>query len=296
MSVVKERTNLIARFQIITAMVFFGTIGIFVRYIPLSSAETALWRGIIAFLILSIVMVASGQLAGLSKHKSKLGKLFFSGAAMGINWIFLFEAYRYTSIALATLSYYFAPTIVVIVSSILFRERLTTKQILCFIVSSAGLVLIIGVGGGGANDVIGILYGLGAAVLYALVILTNKAVKEIDGLAKTWIQFAAAIFVLLPYCYFTGGFHILELQRTGLVNLLILGAVHTGIMYYLYFSAIAHLKGQQVAILSYIDPIVAVILSVVILHEAITGLQLLGGLLILGATMVNELKVKTVAA
>ena len=287
-----ERNHIIARLQIITAMVAFGTIGVFVRYIPLASSEIALWRGFIAFLVLSAFMVASGRLSGLSAHRSKLGKLFFAGAAMGFNWILLFEAYRYTSVALSTLSYYFAPTIMVIGSFLVFREQLTKKQVICFMVSTAGLIMIIGFSGGGSNDLIGILFGLGAAVLYALVILTNKATGAIDGLTRTWIQFAAAIIVLLPYTYLVGGFHVLSLERTGLVSLLILGIVHTGIMYYLYFSALAHLKGQQVAILSYIDPIVAVVLSVALLHESITTLQLAGGLLILGATLVNELKRK----
>ena len=288
-----DRTHIVARLQIITAMVAFGTIGVFVRFIPLTSSEIALWRGVIAFLVLSVFMLASGRLSGLSRYRNKLGKLFFAGAAMGFNWILLFEAYRFTSVALATLSYYFAPTIMVIGSFVVFREQLTRKQIICFMVSTAGIVLIIGVSGGGSNDLIGILFGLGAAVLYALVILTNKATGEIDGLIRTWIQFAAAIIVLLPYTYLVGGFHVLELERTGLISLLILGVVHTGIMYYLYFSALAHLKGQQVAILSYIDPIVAVVLSVALLHETITMLQLAGGLLILGATLINELKRKT---
>ena len=288
-----ERTQIIARLQIITAMVAFGTIGVFVRYIALASAEIALWRGFIAFLVLSLFMVTSKRLSGLAKYRTKLGKLFFAGAAMGFNWILLFEAYRYTSVALSTLSYYFAPTIMVVGSFFVFREQLTRKQIVCFLISTAGLVLIIGVSGGGSNDMIGILFGLGAAVLYALVILTNKATGEIDGLTRTWIQFAAAIIVLLPYTYLTGGFHVLSLDRTGLVSLLVLGIVHTGIIYYLYFSALAHLKGQQVAILSYVDPIVAVVLSVAILHETITTFQLAGGLMILGATLVNELKRKT---
>lgn len=285
-----ERNFIVARLQIITAMVTFGTIGVFVRYIPLASSEIALWRGVIAFLVLSLFMWVTGRYSGLSKYRAKLGKLFFSGAAMGFNWILLFEAYRFTSVALSTLSYYFAPTLMVIGSFLVFREQLTSRQVLCFMVSTAGLVLIIGVSGGGSNDLIGILFGLGAAVLYALVILTNKATGAIDGLTRTWIQFAAAIIVLAPYTYLVGGFHILELERTGLVSLLILGVVHTGIIYYLYFSALAHLKGQQVAILSYIDPIVAVVLSVALLQESITLLQLGGGLMILGATLLNELK------
>jgi len=235
-------------------------------------------------------MWVTGRYSGLSKYRSELGKLFFSGAAMGFNWILLFEAYRFTSVALSTLSYYFAPTLMVIGSFIVFREQLTSRQVLCFTISTAGLVLIIGVSGGGSSDLVGILFGLGAAVLYALVILTNKATGAIDGLTRTWIQFAAAIIVLAPYTYLVGGFHVLELDRTGLVSLLILGVVHTGIIYYLYFSALAHLKGQQVAILSYIDPIVAVVLSVALLQESITLLQLGGGLMILGATLLNELK------
>lgn len=289
-----ERIQIVARIQIITAMVAFGTIGVFVRYIPLASSEIALWRGVIAFLVLSLFMLASGRLTGLAKFRNKLGKLFFAGAAMGFNWILLFEAYRFTSVALSTLSYYFAPTIMVIGSFIIFREQLTSKQIICFIASTAGIVLIIGVSGGGSNDLIGILFGLGAAVLYALVILTNKATGEIDGLTRTWIQFGAAIIVLLPYTFLVGGFHVMELERTGIVSLLILGVVHTGIMYYLYFSALAHLKGQQVAILSYVDPIVAVVLSVALLQETITMWQLTGGFMILGATLVNELKRKPI--
>ncbi len=289
-----ERTQIIARLQIITAMVAFGTIGVFVRYIPLASSEIALWRGVIAFLVLSLFMVSTGRVSHLAQYRSKLGKLFFAGAAMGFNWILLFEAYRYTSVALSTLSYYFAPTIMVIGSFFVFKEQLTSRQIVCFMVSTAGLVLIIGVSGGGSNDLIGILFGLGAAVLYALVILTNKATGEIDGLTRTWIQFAAAIVVLLPYTYLVGGFHVLELETTGFINLSILGIVHTGVMYYFYFSALAHLQGQQVAILSYVDPIVAVVLSVALLHETITLLQLAGGVLILGATLANELRRKAV--
>lgn len=296
MSTTSGRTQIVARIEIIMAMVAFGTIGIFVRYIPLPSAEIALWRGIIAFLVLTLFMLTSGRLSGISKYRGKLGRLFFAGAAMGFNWILLFEAYRYTSVALSTLSYYFAPTIIIVGSSLIFRERLNAKQVVCFIVSTAGLALIIGVRGGGANDTIGVLFGLGAAVLYAFVILTNKATPEFDGLTRTWIQFAAAIIVLTPYCTLVTGFHILELQTSGLVNLLILGVVHTGLMYYLYFSALAHLKGQQVAILSYIDPIVAVLLSVAILHEGITLLQLAGGGLILGATLANELNRRPIVA
>lgn len=252
MTELSDKKQAIARIQIISVMIVFGTMGIFVKNIPLASSEIALWRGIIAFIVLFIFMIISGKLKEILKLKNNLWKLFFSGAAMGFNWILLFEAYNYTSIALSTLSYYFAPTIVIIASGLLFKEKLSTKQIFCFLASTSGLILIIGVNGGGNNDMIGILYGIGAAVLYATVVLFNKATGEIDGITRTWIQFAAAIMMLIPYVYFTNGFHVAEINTVGIINLLILGISHTGIAYYFYFSSLSHLKGQQAAILSYI--------------------------------------------
>ncbi len=292
MSETNDRAYTVARLQITSALLAFGTIGIFIKQIALPSAEIALWRGIIAFGVLSLFMLTGKRFASLSRYKDRLGRLFFSGVAMGFNWILLFEAYRYTSVALSTLSYYFAPTIVIVGSAVFFTEQLTAKQIVCFVVSTAGLVLIIGVSGGGSNDFIGVLYGLGAAVLYGMVVLSNKGTGSIDGITRTWLQFAAAIIVLLPYVLLGGGFQIHTIQRLGLVNLLTVGVVHTGIMYYWYFSSLSHLRGQQVALLSYIDPMVAVVLSVVFLRESIGLWQLVGGLLILVATAFNELKFK----
>jgi len=290
MSEHSNKKQAVARLQIIIVMIAFGTLGIFVKNIPLVSAEIALWRGVIALAVLFIFMLVSGRFTEIIKLKNKLWKLFLSGVALGFNWILLFEAYNYTSVALSTLSYYFAPTVVIIVSSILFKEKLNTKQIVCFLASTAGLILIIGVSGGGSNDMTGILYGLGAAVLYATVVLFNKATGEIDGITRTWLQFVSVVVVLLPYVYFTSGFHLMELKNIGIINLSIIGIIHTGIIYYLYFTSLAYLKGQQAAILSYIDPLVAILASVFILGESITTLQLMGGIIILMFTLANEIK------
>lgn len=278
------------RAEIITAMIAFGTIGIFVKSIALASAEIALYRAVIAFTVLLAVMLVTGRFAGLKGTKKQLWKLFLSGAAMGFNWILLFEAYRYTSVALSTLSYYFAPTLIIIASTVLLKEKLTIRQILCFAASTAGLVLIIGVSGGGSSDLIGILYGLGAAVLYAVVITLNKVTTGIDGITRTWLQFIAAILVVLPYVWVTCGFHFGGLDAKGLACMLIIGVVHTGLMYCLYFSSLTRLRGQQAAILSYIDPLVAVLLSVLWLGEAISPLQLFGGAMILVFALLNEVK------
>lgn len=276
--------------MIITAMATFGTLGLFVRNISVSSGELALYRAILAALLISAFLLVTKQRIPFASVKREIPLLLLSGVAMGINWILLFEAYRYTSVSIATLSYYFAPVIVTAACPILFREKLTAKQLICFVMSTIGLVMITGiVGGGGGRDFIGVLFGLGAAVFYATVILLNKFIKGVQGVHRTLLQFLAAIVTLIPYVALTSGITLGSMNATGWVCLLVVGLVHTGVMYCLYFSAIKELPGQKVAILSYVDPLVAVVVSVAILGEPMTLWQVLGGALILGFTLWNEL-------
>lgn len=279
-----------ARLALIAAMIMFGTLGPFVRNIPLPSAELALYRAILAIVLIGIFLLVTGQRIPFGSIKKELPLLLFSGIAMGINWVLLFEAYKYTTVSTATLSYYFAPVIVTAVCPFLFKERLTARQILCFVMSTVGLVLITGLGGSGGDDhFTGILFGLGAAVFYAAVILLNKFIKQVAGIHRTFLQFLASLVVLLPYVLLTGGFHLSSLDGTGWVCLLVVGLVHTGITYCLYFSSLKELPGQKAAILSYIDPLVAVLVSVLFLQESMTLWQVIGGLLILGFTLWNEI-------
>ena len=169
---------------------------------------------------------------------------------------------------------------------------MTVKQLLCFIFSTIGIVLITGTASGGSNDFLGILFGLGAAVLYATVTLLNKFIKGVGGIQRTFNQFISAIIILFPYVCLTEGLNFSTLTSVGWFSLLVIGVVHTGITYCVYFSIIEYLTGQQIALLSYIDPLVAVLVSVVWLHESITLMQIVGGLLILGFTLYNELPSK----
>lgn len=282
------------KIKIIISMIIFGTIGIFVKNIPLSSSEIALFRAIIASIAIITYQLISGKRINPSEIKKDLPLLFLSGAAIGFNWILLFEAYNYTTISIATLSYYFAPVIVTIACPILFKEKLTLKQIGCFIMSTLGLILIIGVGGAntGVNNFKGICLGLGAAAFYATAVILNKFIKNVAGIDRTLLQFFAAIIVLTPYVFMTSGIHLSTAGNLGIITLLIVGIIHTGITYCIYFSSLKDLKGQEVAILSYIDPLVAIIISVTILKESITIIQVIGGLMILGFTLLNELKIK----
>lgn len=289
-----EKRTMRPRLMLTASMTIFGTLGIFVRNIPVSSGELALYRAVLAALLIALFLLLTRQRIPFSSIKKEVPLLLASGVAMGINWILLFEAYKYTTVSVATLSYYFAPIIVTLVCPVLFKEKLTAKQMICFAMSTLGLVLITGIGEvrGGA-DLAGILFGLGAAVFYATVILLNKFIKNVEGIHRTFLQFLSAIVTLIPYVVITSGLALKSLNGMGWLNLLIVGLIHTGVTYCMYFSALRELPGQKAAILSYIDPLVAVCVSVTVLGEAMTLRQAIGGILILGFTLWNELPPKS---
>lgn len=282
------------RVLLIVSMFIFGTIGLFVRNINLASAEIALYRAVLASILLLSYLFITKQKIEIKKIKKSLILLLVSGAAMGFNWIFLFEAYNYTTVSVATLSYYFAPVIVTVLCPILFKEKLTKKQILCFVMSSLGIILITGIGEVQSDNknFIGILFGLCAAVLYATVILINKFIKDVEAIHRTFLQFLSAVIVLFPYVLLTCKVNLASISGKGLAFLLIVGLIHTGVNYCLYFASLKSLPGQQTAILSYIDPLVAVLVSVLILSEPMNIRQIIGGILVLGFTLLNEITIK----
>ncbi len=280
-----------ARITLAASMAIFGTLGAFVRNISLAAGELSLYRAVLAAILLTGYFVVAGARFDWTALKQNMFLLLLSGGAMGINWILLFEAYRYTTVSAATLSYYFAPVIVTALCPVLFHEKMTGKQAVCFVMAAAGMVLITGVGNlrGGGSDLTGILFGLGAAVFYAAVVLLNKFMTGVSGLQRTFFQFLASIIVLIPYVALNGGFHLTELSGTGWANLLLVGLFHTGVTYCLYFTSLKDLPGQEASVLSFIDPLVAVIVSVVVLGENITVSQITGGCMVLGFAIWNEL-------
>ncbi len=281
----KKHTILLA-----LSMAIFGTIAPFVRMTGLASSEVALYRAVLAIAFIGLFLFITGQKIDFKTIKKPLPLLVISGIAMGFNWILLFQAYKYTTVSVATLSYYFAPVIVTVACPLLFKERLGPKGWLCFVMSTVGLVLITGVGD--IENPLGIVFGLGAAVLYAAVVLLNKYIKGVDGIQRTFLQFVSAAVVLLPYVAFTDGFNFTALDGKGWIALFTVGLVHTGICYCLYFSSLGSLSGQKVSILSYIDPLIAVLISVAVLGESMNLWQWIGGAMILGFTLLNEIKTK----
>ena len=278
-----------AKLRNITALLIFGTIGLFVKNIELSSSEIALTRGFIGGVTLILATIFLKKKISFEAIKNNLYLLIFSGLAVGLNWIFLFQGYKYTSISNATLSYYFAPIFVTILAPFILKEKLTLSKFLCVLMALVGMFCIVGVDGiNGGSDLIGIVYGLLAAGFYASVILMNKFLKGIDSIEITVIQLISATITLLPYVLYVEGLGILSVSSVSIPYILILGIVHTGIAYLLYFSSLQGLKGQTIAVLSYIDPVFAIIISAIILKEQLGVLQIIGGVLILGSSFLSE--------
>lgn len=279
------------RLMLITSMCIFGTIGILRRHIPLSSSLVALVRGAVGSLFLLLIVALRRQKLDWTHIKKNLALLILSGAAIGFNWILLFEAYNYTSVSTATLCYYLAPILVILSSPIVLQESMTLRKGLCALTALVGMVLVSGVldvGFSGLTDMKGILYGLGAAVLYACVILMNKRIKGVSAYDKTILQLSIASISLLPYVLLTENWAAVSITLPTTTLLFIAGILYTGVAYYLYFGAMEHLPSHTIALFSYLDPIVAILLSVVILREPMNFTAGIGAVLILGAAYIGE--------
>lgn len=285
-----NKDNFKSYVALIGSMLIFGTLGVVRRYVPLSSAMLALCRGALGSVFLLLFVLVRGGKLKLPERKTTLW-LVLTGAIMGLNWMLLFEAYNYTTVAAATMCYYMQPTIVILLSPLVFRERLSGRKLACAAAAIVGMLFVSGVLSGGTGqvrDIRGIAFGLGAAALYAAVIILNKKVVVEDIYAKTVIQLAGAALVMIPYVLLTEGVPELTLTAADIGMVLLVGIVHTGITYALYFGSMQRLKAQTVAVMSYIDPVFALLLSAAVLHESLTPLGIVGAVLIIGSAVISE--------
>lgn len=276
---------------LIFSMCVFGTIGIVRRYIDMPSSVIALCRAVIGTLFLLMVVFLRKTKIDFAAIRKNLHWLALSGVFLGANWILLFEAYNYTTVTTATLCYYMAPTIVVLASHFLFQERLNLRKGICVLVALLGMVLVSGVLRSGIpsiGELKGVLFGLGAAVFYACVVLLNKRISLSSPFDRTIFQLGLAAMILLPYTFLTEDLCSLTFSSRAVALLIAAGVVHTGISYALYFGSIKELKAQTVALFSYIDPILAIILSALVLREPIGVSEIIGAVLILGAAYISE--------
>lgn len=278
--------------MIISSMLIFGTIGVFRRYIPVSSAFLAFSRGILGGLCILLFLRLKKKSTAEKLPRRVLAGLVVSGALIGINWMLLFEAYNHTTVAVATLCYYMQPTIVMLLSPLIFREKLTVRKSVCAAVAIVGMVLVSGVVGDGGQgaSIRGVLLGLGAAVFYSAVVIMNNKIQGVDAYQKTTVQLLSAGLVMVPYLLLTGGFSVEGITPGAAALLLVVGIVHTGIAYVLYFGSMDGLRVQTVAILSYIDPVSALLFSALLLREPLSLWGIVGAVMIIGSAIVSEIR------
>lgn len=288
----KNSSTTSARLALMGSMIVFGSIGLFRRWIPLPSGMLSMLRGLIGAGFLLLIMLIFKKPIDRSAIRKNLITLLLSGAMIGFNWILLFEAYRFTTVATATLCYYMQPVFVLLAAPIFLKEKLTAKSVVCAVLALVGMVLVTGVATGtvpSKNDTVGILLGLAAAALYAGVILVCKKLTEIDAYNKTFIQLGTAGIVLIPYTLLAETCSVNQFSTTVVLLVLVVGLVHTGIAYTLYFGSMRPLPARTIAIFSYIDPIVALLLSALFLKEPMGIFEICGAALILGSTLFSEL-------
>lgn len=282
------------KLKIIIAMLIWGTMGVFIKTIPLNSIEIAFYRSIIGAAFILILSIAKKEKWDKEDLKKDLKVLIASGTALGLGWVLLFQGYKNTTISIATLSYYIAPVFIVILSIIVLKEKITLKKILCIIVAIIGLLLVLDIKNigniGDNNHLLGIFYSVLAAVFYAIVVILNKFIKHLSGFKVTIVQLLVSTIILLPLIILNSTRSLISLDILSLVLLLFVGIVHTGIAYLLYFSSVKEVEGQSIAILSYMDPIFALLIAGLLLGEKMTMIQLFGGILILGSAYVSERK------
>ncbi len=278
------------RIPFIVAVVLYGTIGMFLRFVDLPSEAVAFWRGVIGTAFILLFRLVRRERPDLKAMRENLVLLLLSGVGLGLNWIFLFAAYIKTTVAVASLCNYMAPLFVIILAPFVLKEKTDRRKLPCVAAALVGIVLISGVIGGSVKDPVGVVFGLLGALCFTGIVLCNRRMRRISAMDRATAQLAISAVTVFPYMMIrAGGSLPLPADlRSGLL-VLMLGVLHTGAAYCLYFSGMASLPVQTVAILGYLEPVVSVLCSVVFLGEPLGVAGWIGAVLILSAAVISEL-------
>ena len=278
-----------AYMKYLSALLLFGSNGIVASHISLSSFEIVYLRTLIGSIFLITIFLLSGRKITFFHHKKDCIFLLLSGISMGCSWIFLYEAYTQIGVSIASLIYYCGPIIVMLLSPILFKEKLSFGKLLGFVCVLIGLVLV--------NETItqttdssrGLLCGIASAVMYALMVIFNKKTLFIKGLENATLQLMISFFTVAIFVSFKQSLFI-HIPSKSLLPIFFLGLINTGLGCYLYFSSLSKIPVQTISICGYLEPLSAVCLSAFFLNERLSYIQIIGTGLILGGAIYAELK------
>ncbi len=270
------------------ALLLFGSNGIVASNINIPSVYIVLYRTFLGSTLLLMLYLLTGNNFSFYKYKKDFFYICISGIAMGTSWMLLYEAYVQIGVSISSLLYYCGPVIVMILSPILFKEKLTVPKIIGFCFVLAGIFLVNGHTTESLNA-LGIVCGLLSAVMYSIMVMANKKSCYILNMENSLLQLITSFLTVAVFVICKKGFQTPTLSLNSILWLLTLGFLNTGIGCYLYFSSIGKLPVQSVAILGYIEPLSAVLFSVALLHEIMQPLQILGAVFIIGGAILSEL-------
>lgn len=275
----------------VAAMLIFGSNGVFASMLEMSGAQLVLLRTLIGGAVLLIIILISRSRTPKEVLLREKWRLLFAGVCLGANWALLFEAYNLMNVSLATLTYYTAPVLVLVLAPLVLKERQNGLAYLGMAVVIVGMLLMVGTDfGEGGVSATGLIVGLGSAVFYAMLMLVNKQITGVSGLNLTFIEIVIAAVILLPYVFATSGGVPLPTDARGIFALLFLCTVNTGFACWLYFSSMNRLPAKAVALMGYFDPVSALIFSAVFLDERLSGVQLAGAVLVLAGALVGQFR------
>ena len=273
------------------ALLLFGSNGLVASYIALSSYEIVFLRSLLGSALLVVLFFVAGGKFTVRQNKRDLFFIALSGAAMAADWLLLFEAYAQIGVSLGMIINYCGPAIVIAVSALIFKEKISWAKIIALLAVFAGVVLISGRAVETSARLSGLLCAVLSAFAYAAMVIFNKKATRIKGIENAALQLLCAFLVIAIFVGYKQGFDI-GIYAKDWVPILWLGLVNTGLACYLYFSSIGALPIQTVAICGYLEPLCAVLLSVVILHERMLPLQVVGAVLIVGGAIFGERRAK----
>lgn len=269
------------------SLLLFGSNGIVASFIDMNSYEIVFFRAFLGSLLLLLIFLAGKGKFTFFKYKKQFFCLVISGISMGASWMLLYEAYTKIGVSIASLLYYCGPMIVMALSPLVFKEKLTVYKAVGFLTVLCGVFLINGNRIHTQSNDFGVFCGLSAAVMYALMVMFNKKAAGINGLENAMLQLFVSFVTVAVFIAWKQGFTV-NITSASVLPIMILGFINTGIGCYFYFSSISHLPVQSVAICGYLEPLSAVLFSAVFLKEVMLTKQVIGGVLILGGAVVGE--------
>lgn len=283
--------------SVLTAGALWGLMGFFTRSLAeygISSTGAILLRCGVAAICFGLTILITGP--GQFKVKPRHFWCFFGSGVCSLLFFTYcyFEAITLMSLSTAAILLYTAPTIVMLLSAVFFKEKITPVKLAALVLAFAGCCLVSGMGmGESALTLTGLLYGLGAGLGYALYSIFARCALN-RGYSSSTVNFYSCLLAALgaaliwgveePVAALTGG-------PVCLILSLAMGAVSCYLPYLLYTYGLTGLETGRASVLSSFEPVMATLVGIIVFHEPMTAMSACGVLCVLAAIVLLNVKI-----